>query len=99
MEVTLEALYFVVTMPVSKMSAAERIEAARAHFGAASFSRKDYLARFAGLSPATGSRDLQQAVSGRLLEREGDKATARYRFVVEDISARPRQSKQRKKPI
>jgi Fic family protein len=80
LEVTLEALSFVVSMPVSKMSAADRIEAARVYFGGGPFSRKDYLARFAGLSPATGSRDLQQAVAGRLLEREGDKATARYRF-------------------
>ncbi len=80
LEVTLEALASIATMPVSKMSAPDRIETARAHFGTQTFSRKDYLARFPGLSPATASRDLQQAVAEGVLEREGDKATAKYRL-------------------
>jgi len=84
LEVTLKALSLVVSMPTSRMSGSDRMEAARTHFGTESFSRKGYLARFTGLSPATASRDLQQAVTGKILEREGDKATARYRFVREN---------------
>ena len=84
LEVTLKALSLVVSMPTSRMLGSDRMEAARTHFGTESFSRKDYLARFTGLSSATASRDLQQAVTGKILEREGDKATARYRFVREN---------------
>jgi len=80
LELTLEALAAITASPVSTMTAAARIENARSHFAARSFSRKDYLAHFPGLSPATASRDLQQAVVAKILEREGDKATARYRF-------------------
>jgi hypothetical protein len=62
------------------MTSTSRLEAARHHFGNTTFSRKDYLHHFPGLSPATASRDLQEAVSNRMLTREGDKATAKYRF-------------------
>lgn len=64
----------------SRMSAEERVRAARRHLGKGTFSRKEYLAQFAGLSPATASRDLQQGVKNRVLIRSGDKATACYRF-------------------
>lgn len=79
---TLEALATTTAFPVSKMSATGRIEAARRHFGNQSFSRKDYLTVFPGLSPATASRDLQQAVAASQLTREGEKATACYQFQV-----------------
>ena len=80
LEATLEALASISVLPVMKMSAAERIEAAREHFGTRRFSRKDYLARFPSLSPATASRDLQRAVEEDRLEKEGDRATSLYRY-------------------
>lgn len=80
LELTLEALKHVVMARQPRMTSPMRIEAARHHFAKASFTRKDYLGHFPGLSPATASRDLQAAVSNRLLQREGDKATAKYRF-------------------
>jgi Fic family protein len=80
LELTLEALKHVITPRQPRMSSTSRLEAARHHFGKATFTRKDYLHHFPGLSPATASRDLQEAVSNRQVTREGDKATAKYRF-------------------
>lgn len=80
LEITLEALKAAATPRQSRMTAETRIAVAQGHFGKATFSRKDYLAHFHGLSPATASRDLQTAVVKRILTREGDKATARYWF-------------------
>jgi Fic family protein len=77
---TLEALAATSALPVSKMSATGRIENARQHFGAQSFSRKGYLTLFPTLSPATASRDLQHAVATDQLIRQGEKATACYQF-------------------
>jgi Fic family protein len=59
----------------------ERLAAARAHFGRRTFSRRDYLALHGGIQTATASRDLRAATMVGALAREGDKATARYRFV------------------
>jgi Fic family protein len=81
LELTLEALKHVVMPRQPRMTSPMRIEAAHHHFAKSSFTRKDYLGRFPGLSPATASRDLQAAVSNRRLQREGEKATAKYRFV------------------
>ncbi len=80
LEQTLVALKMVTGLQQGRMSADERVQTARQHFGKDLFSRKDYLALFPGLSPATASRDLQQAVEGKVILRQGDKATARYRF-------------------
>lgn len=44
------------------------------------FSRQEYLRAFKEISPATASRDLKQAVDSGILEKQGDKNTARYRF-------------------
>lgn len=57
-----------------------RLETARDHFGEQPFSRKDYLALFPKLSTATASRDLKQAVDGKLLTKTGDKSQSRYVF-------------------
>ncbi|MEM7012148.1 MAG: Fic family protein [Verrucomicrobiota bacterium] len=58
-----------------------RIETARLHFGNQKFARRKYLELFPGLSTATASRDLKSAVESGSLEKQGDKALARYRFV------------------
>lgn len=44
------------------------------------FSRKEYLKNFREISLATASRDLKFAVENGLLEKTGDKNTARYRY-------------------
>ena len=58
----------------------QRVAIAQATFGAATFSRKDYLQLFQRLSTATASRDLRDGVVAGRLIRTGDRALARYRF-------------------
>lgn len=64
----------------ARVEQAPRIDRARPLLGRGWFSRKDYLARFPGLSTASASRDLAGAVQARLLEARGDRALTRYRF-------------------
>lgn len=71
---------FMVEVEVPVRTADTRLEAARARFGKAWFSRKEYLERFKRISSATASRDLKAGSDEGLLEKAGDKATARYRF-------------------
>lgn len=81
LEVVLEALNGAMDAePIVRMTAMQRIAAAREHFGTRSFARRDYLARFPGLSSATASRDLQEAVKAGLVDRDGNKARAVYQF-------------------
>lgn len=63
-----------------RLTAAERIERAKQHFGRRAFFRGDYIALLGAVSTATASRDLASAVDEGLARREGDKATARYFF-------------------
>jgi Fic family protein len=44
------------------------------------FSRKEYLKNFREISSATASRDLKFAAENGLIEKIGDKNTARYRY-------------------
>lgn len=60
----------------------DRISYALEKFQTNSFSRKDYLLLFSGISTATASRDLAMAVANRLLIKSGDKALSTYRFKV-----------------
>lgn len=48
--------------------------------GTEQFSRQDYLRAFKEISPATASRDLKLAVQNEIIEKQGDKNTAKYRF-------------------
>ncbi len=45
------------------------------------FTRKEYLRSFKEISPSTASRDLKFAVENNIIEKFGDKNTAKYRFV------------------
>lgn len=45
------------------------------------FARKEYLKNFREISSATASRDLKFGVESGMIEKVGDKNTARYRFV------------------
>jgi Fic family protein len=69
------------TMRPRALDSAQRLAAAHEHFGRRPFSRRDYLALHRSIQTATASRDLRAATDAAVLTREGDKATARYRFV------------------
>jgi Fic family protein len=84
-ELSLETIHtalqtFLVELRPVRPSAAERLERARSHFGRGTFSRQDYIVLMQPISTATASRDLALAVREGLATREGDKATATYRF-------------------
>jgi Fic family protein len=63
------------------VTAGQRLQAALQTFGRLSFSRKDYLNLFPGLSTATASRDLASAVADGLLRRTGEQSQAKYQGV------------------
>jgi Fic family protein len=71
----------VATLRPRALDQTERLAAAYAHFGRRTFQRLEYLAFHPGVQSATGSRDLRAATDAGLLARQGDKATARYRFL------------------
>jgi len=48
--------------------------------GTNEFSRKDYLRAFKNISLPTASRDLKMAVDGGIMEKQGDKRIAKYRY-------------------
>jgi Fic family protein len=74
----------------ARTDASTRLSTAAAHFGAGSFSRKDYMAVHKGISQATASRDLRAGVAGGALIVRGDKATARYVFARAGARSAPR---------
>lgn len=71
---------FIVEVEVPVQTADGRLQAAASRFGKEIFSRKDYVSHFKTLSTATASRDLRSGVDQGLLEKSGERATARYRF-------------------
>ena len=82
LQALLEALeIFLSELKPAPLSAADRMEKARSHFGKTSFSRKDYLEMFKTISTATASRDLQKGVKGKVLKKSGERALAKYEFV------------------
>lgn len=62
------------------LTAGDRLEIARGHFGPRKFSRKEYLALFKTISTATASRDLALGVERRSIAKTGEKALAKYLF-------------------
>lgn len=59
----------------------DRLNLAHDKFGKRRFSRKEYHQLLKSISPVTASRDLKWGVDAGLLEREGDRRTAVYRFM------------------
>lgn len=57
-----------------------RINSAANRFNDHWFSRQDYMQLHKTISPATASRDLNYAVSEKIIVRQGDKRLAKYRF-------------------
>jgi Fic family protein len=58
----------------------DRISHFKDLIGTELFSRQEYLRAFKEISPATASRDLKLAFDSGILEKQGDKNTAKYRF-------------------
>jgi Fic family protein len=82
LQAILEALEgFLVELKPAPLSAVDRMEKARDHFGRGSFSRKEYLGVFKTISSATASRDLRKGVTTNALRKTGDRALAVYEFV------------------
>ncbi len=69
------------------LDAHARLVAAYENFRRRSFSRRDYLALHRSIQTATASRDLRAATEAGALDRQGTKATARYRFVRRPASS------------
>ena len=63
------------------LSAGARLQIAFGKFGADLFTRKTYLSIFKSISTATASRDLALGVELRQLEKTGEKAVAKYKFL------------------
>lgn len=78
----MEALQLLVTQTqkTPRLDAEARLEVARMHFAAKTFSRADYRALHPRLSAPTASRDLRVGVERGWLQATGDKATRTYVF-------------------
>ena len=63
-----------------KLKIIDRIALTLEHFSKKTFTRKEYMQLHKGLSTATASRDLANAVKNKQLVRSGDKAQAIYRI-------------------
>ncbi|MBX2807058.1 MAG: hypothetical protein KTR20_00370 [Cellvibrionaceae bacterium] len=68
---------------VKPQTPTSRLATAKAHFCDQAFSRKDYLALHKLIAPATASRDLKFGVENNIIEKSGEKAMTRYRFLDE----------------
>lgn len=78
---THEALQRTLTeLAPSPVTPDQRLDAASEHFLTKTFSRKEYLALFPGLSTASASRDLRKAVDENRVKKTGDKAQTVYQF-------------------
>jgi Fic family protein len=62
------------------LTSGERVRFFREKSVSDSFTRQDYMRQFKNISSATASRDLKQAVDNGIIEKTGDKRTARYKF-------------------
>lgn len=80
LDIIRRALVDLLDKPTTQLDKNSRMLLFQRANGTGSFSRKDYLRFFKGLSQATASRDLKEAVDIGILVRDGDKRTATYRF-------------------
>jgi Fic family protein len=62
------------------LTSKDRITLYEEHIGDGYFTRQDYLRRYKDISSATASRDLKEAVDQNVLEKTGDKRTAKYKY-------------------
>lgn len=71
---------FIDALKPKPLSASERLEITRQHFGNQQFSRKDYLSHFKTISSATASRDLKLGVDKDWLIKQGERAKTLYHW-------------------
>jgi Fic family protein len=76
-----EALEQLLSVQQPSISGGDRIEIYKVIIGNAYFSRQDYLWHFKEISPATASRDLKGAAEKKVLQKQGDKRTAKYKYL------------------
>jgi len=76
-----EALEQLLSVQQPSISGGDRIEIYKVIIGNASFSRQDYLRHFKEISPATASRDLKGAAEMKVLQKQGDKRTTKYKYL------------------
>lgn len=80
LEIIRKALADLLKQQNFRLTNTDRISHFKDRIGTGLFSRQEYLQVFKELSSATASRDLKLAVDSGILEKQGDKNTARYRF-------------------
>lgn len=66
---------------VKPQTPTSRLAAAKTHFADKAFSRKEYLTLHKLIASATASRDLKFGVENKILQKSGEKAMTRYRFL------------------
>lgn len=80
LEIILESLVELLNIQNVSLTNNDRINLFKSIVKMDYFTRKEYLKNFREISSATASRDLKFAVENGLIEKFGDKNTARYRF-------------------
>ena len=81
LEIILESLEELLNIQNISLTNIDRINLFRSIARDDYFTRKEYLKNFREISPATASRDLRFAVDNGLIEKIGDKNTARYKYI------------------
>lgn len=80
LEIILESLNGLLNIQNPSLTSIDRINLFKSVVKEDSFTRKVYLKNFREISSATASRDLKFAVENGLIEKTGDKNTARYQY-------------------
>ncbi|MCK9208112.1 MAG: Fic family protein [Salinivirgaceae bacterium] len=80
LEIILESLEELLNIQNISLTNIDRINLFKSIAKMGYFTRKEYLKYFREISSATASRDLKFAVENGLIEKFGDKNTARYRY-------------------
>lgn len=80
LEIILESLEDLLSIQNVSLTNIDRINLFKSIVRMDFFTRKEYLKNFREISSATASRDLKFAVDNGLIEKFGDKSTARYKY-------------------
>lgn len=80
LEIILESLEELLSIQNLNLSSIDRVNLFKSVIKDDYFTRKIYLKNFREISSATASRDLKFAVENGLIEKTGDKNTARYQY-------------------
>ncbi len=77
-----DALFSLLNFQNRIVSTEQRVDYFLATYIGDFFTRKDYMNIFKDISAPTASRDLKYALNQKLIQKEGDKRTAKYRLVT-----------------